>query len=175
MKDLARHTPPNQAAFTLLELLVVIALIASISLAIVPVYVSSMNGIQLRNARNDLIAAIRFAQEMAVRESREYRIYFNDQDNTYRLASLAGLDRDEKVFEPAGAPLGAGQNLPDFLAFDRVTARRDRQTREYFVACLPNGASDKATIRLRDTRIRGGRFDVEVEGPLGKVTLKERR
>ena len=175
MKNATCHNRRARRAFTLLELLVVIALVAAISLSIVPVYVSSMNGIQMRNARNDLISVIRYAQEMAVRESREYRIYFNAQENTYRLAYLAGLDNDEKVFEPAGALFGQEQRLPEFLAIDRATARRDRQTREYFISCLPNGASDKATIRLRDVRMRGSRFDVEVEGPLGRVLLKERR
>ncbi len=175
MYDVFRHIPRGRSGFTLLELLVVIIIIASISMSIVPVYVSSMNGIRMRNARNDLIAAIRYAQEMAVRESREYRILFNVEENTYRLEYLAGLDEEEKVFEPVGTLFGGAQKLPEFLAFDRVNARRDSRTRDFFVACLPNGASDSATLLLRDVRRRGARFEVKVEGPLGKVTLKERR
>ena len=176
MNDAPRHIPSGRAAFTLLELLVVIIIIAAISMSIIPVYIASMNGIQMRNARNDLLAAIRYAQEMAVRESREYRIYFNIEENAYRLERLTGLQDEEKVFEPVTDTLfGEVQQLPEFLALDKVDARKDSGTREPFISCLPNGASDKATIRLRDVRIRGSRFDIEVAGPLGKVTLEERR
>jgi len=155
---------------------VVIIIIAAISMSIMPVYVSSMNGIRMRNARNDLLSAIRYAQEMAVRESREYRIFFNVDENTYRLEALAGLDeKEEKYFEPVGTLFGEAQQLPVFLSLERLDARRDGATRDYFIACLPNGASDKATIRMRDVRIRGSRFVIEVEGPMGKVTMKERR
>lgn len=175
MKNVLLLIQTSRPGFTLLELLVVVAIIAAISMSIVPLYVSSLNGIQLRNARNDLLAAIRYAQEMAVRESREYRIYFDTEENTYRLAFLTGLDKEEKVFEPAQTILGDTQQLPAFLRMDRVKARRDKHTREYYIACLPNGASDKAEIRLRDVRLRGSRFDVLVAGPLGKVSLKEQR
>jgi prepilin-type N-terminal cleavage/methylation domain-containing protein len=175
VKDIPHYIQNGPSAFTLLELLVVIIIISIISLSIVPVYISSMNGIQMRNARNDLLSSIRYAQEMAVRESREYRIYFDQEKNAYRLVCLAGLDKDEKVFEPAVSLLGEEQQLPEFLAIERVDARKDKLTREHFISCLPSGASDKATIRLRDVRIRGSRFEVQVEGPLGKVTLKERR
>ena len=82
------HSAVLRRGFTLLELLVVVALIATISLSVMPVFISSMHGIQLRNARNDLIAAIRFAQEMAVRESVEYRVYFNSQEHSYRMVRL---------------------------------------------------------------------------------------
>lgn len=168
-----RKKVKQTSAFTLLELLIVIALIAGISMAIVPIYVSSMNGIRLRNARNDLIAAIRYAQEMAVRESREYRVYFDSENGTYRVEVLVGLDKDEKVFEPAQTLLGAEQQLPPFLVIDRIEARRDRHTREHFIACLPNGASDKATVRLRDSRIRGSKMTIEIEGPMGRIKVED--
>jgi len=171
-----QHIPRGRSAFTLLELLVVIIILAAISMGIMPVYVSSMNGIRMRNARNDLISTIRYAQEMAVRESREYRILFNVEENSYRLEYLAGLnEREEKVFEPVGTLFGEAQKLPEFLALQRIDARRDARTRDYFIACLPSGASDKATIRLQDVRRRGSRFVLEVEGPLGKVRMEERR
>lgn len=164
-----------KGGFSLIEMLVVTAMLAGISMAIMPVYVSTMNGIRLRNARNDLIASIRFAQEMAVRESREYRVYFDPGENQYRIARLAGLENDEKVFEPAEALGGGVRELPEYLEMDRLTAPRDRHTREYYITCLPNGASTQATIRLRDTRSRQARFEITVEGPMGKVTLKEPR
>lgn len=175
MNDAPRHISGGRSAFTLLELLVVIIIIAVISMSIVPVYIFSMNGIEMRNARNDLIAAIRYAQEMAVRESREYRITFDMDENSYHIERLAGLDNEEKVFEPAESLLGEGQRLPDFLTLTKVKGVQNKYTRDYYIRCLPNGTSDKATIELRDTRARNIRYVLEVAGPLGQVSMEEHR
>lgn len=165
-----------QRGFTLLELLVVTALIATISLSVMPVFITSMHGIQLRNARNDLIATIQFAQEMAVRESVEYRVYFNTKEHSYRMMRLSGLnEREEKEFEAVESLLGEEQNLPLYLEIERIKARKDASKGEQYIACLPNGASDVAEIRLRDTRARGNRFKITVEGPLGRVDIKDVR
>lgn len=163
--------------FTLLELVVVMAILAVISASITPVYVVAMDSIRMRNAKNDLIAIIRYAQEMAVRESREHRIYFNKDKGSYRLVRLAGLENDEKVFEAAdsGSLYEEEELLPESLVFENIKARRDRSSREYFLSCLPNGASDKVVIRLKDERLRGNYVEITVEGPLGKVSLEEPR
>jgi prepilin-type N-terminal cleavage/methylation domain-containing protein len=162
--------------FTLLELVVVMGILAVISAAITPVYVIAMDSIRMRNAKNDVIAIIRYAQEMAVRESREHRVYFDKDKGSYRLVRLAGQEDGEKVFEPAVSPNSLYQEeelLPQSLAFENIRARRDRTTREYFVSCLPNGASDKVVIKIRDQRSRGNNLEISVEGPLGKITLEE--
>lgn len=161
------------AGFTLLELVVVMAILAILSAMIAPVYVFAMDGIRTRNAQQDVIAILRYAQEIAVRESREHRVYFNKDTGAYRLMRLAGLEEDEKVFELANTLNQGEMMLPATMVFENIRARRDRTTREYFVSCLPNGASDEAVIRLRDQRSRGSYFEITVEGPLGKIALKE--
>lgn len=161
--------------FTLLELVVVMAILAVISAAITPVYVFAMDGIRMRNAQRDIIALIRYAQEEAVRESREHRVYFNKDTGAYRLMRLAGLEDDEKVFEIAASLFDDEEVLPQPLVFGSIDARRDRSTREYFISCLPNGASDKAEIQLRDERSRGSYVKIIIEGPLGKIILEEPR
>jgi len=167
-------TERNMAGgFTLLELVVVMAILAVISAAIAPVYVIAMDSIRMRNAKNDIIAIIRYAQEMAVRESREHRVYFDKDKGSYRLVRLAGLEDGEKVFEPADSIYEEVELLPQSMAFESIRARRDRTTREYFVSCLPNGASDKVVIKLGDQRSRGRNLEISVEGPLGKITLEE--
>ena len=66
--------------FTLLELIVVVTLLSLISLAVMPVYVAAMNATAVRNAQSDLMATLRFIQELAVKESREYRLYLSDKE-----------------------------------------------------------------------------------------------
>lgn len=151
------------------------AILAIISSSLVPVYVSAMDGVRTRNAQNDIISVLRYAQEVAVRESREHRVYFNKKTGVYHLMRLIRLENDEKVFEPADSLIGEKQSIPATLVFANIRARRDRRTREYFISCLPNGASDKAVIRLRDQRSHGVYIEITVEGPLGKITLEESR
>ncbi|MFA7691676.1 MAG: prepilin-type N-terminal cleavage/methylation domain-containing protein [Candidatus Hydrogenedentes bacterium] len=175
MNHVSHHIPGGRSAFTLLELLVVVVIIGAISMTIVPVYVGSMNGIEMRNARNDLLSAIIYAQEMAVRESREYRVVVNMKENLYYLEYLAGLEKEEKVFERATPPLNEKRHLPQFLTISKVKGRQNKGTREHYIRCLPNGASDQASIELTDERSRNSHYVVEVSGPLGQVSLKEKR
>ena len=159
----------------MLELIVVMAILAIISASIAPVYAYAMDSIRTRNAQRDLIALIRYAQEQAVSESKEHRVYFNKDTGAYRLMQIAGLEDNEKVFEIASTSslFNSEEVLPQPLIFGSIDARRDRTTREYFVSCLPNGASDKVEIQLRDQRSRGSYIKIIVEGPLGKITLEE--
>ncbi|MBW7866485.1 MAG: type II secretion system protein [Candidatus Hydrogenedens sp.] len=159
--------------FTLLELIVVMTILSVISMAVVPVFLSGMTAVEVRNARSDFIATLRFVQELAVKESREYRVYISEEDGTYWVMRLSGLKDTEKQFEPVEEEFGAEKRFPEFLKITRIKARRDRGGNARFIACLPNGASDQAVVSLQDQRVRGRSFDIEVKGVLGKVEIKE--
>jgi len=158
--------------FSLLELMVVLSLLALITAAIVPVYSNSVGGIQARNARNDLVSIILFCQELAVRESREYRVCIDPRENAFWVMRLAGVEDNEKIFEDVEEDWGAYQYLPEYMGFGRISARRDREIGGFHIACYPNGASDRARIELRDTRERRRAYTIETLGGLGKVEVK---
>ena len=108
--------------FTLLELVVVMALLAIITAAIVPLYGNSMAHIQLRNAQNEFVALLSFVQERAVAESREYRVYIDDEAGVYWVMYEEGYDKknDEKVFTEVEADFGKEQSLPKYLVLEGV-------------------------------------------------------
>ena len=161
------------AGFTLLELIVVLALIAVITASIVPVYVRAMNGIRMRSAQNGLIGTLRFIQELSVRESREYRLYVDAKKGTYWVKRLEKVEKGEKKFEPVAEAWGAETELPAQFVITSVKARKERGEKALFIACQPNGASDQATISIRDDHARGRNIKIIVLGPMGKIEVKQ--
>lgn len=163
----------NRTGFTFLELIVVLALLAIISAIIVPVYVRSMNGIQMRSARNGLIGTLRFIQELSVNESREYRLYVDVKNNVYWVMRMAKLVDGEKKFEPVAETWGAETQLPEQFVITNMKARKERGQKGLFIACQPNGASDQAVISVRDDHRGSRKYKIVVLGPMGKIEVQE--
>jgi len=147
-------------------------LLAIITGAIVPIYSNSMATIQLRSAQNDFVSILVFVQERAVSESLEYRLYIDDEEGSYWVMFLKGFDKDEEVFKQVKADFGKKQYLPTFMSIDRLKAREDRKRGVRFIGCYPNGACDRASLTIRDTRSRGRKITIETLGSLGKIRAK---
>jgi prepilin-type N-terminal cleavage/methylation domain-containing protein len=60
--------------FTLMELIIVLTIIVIMSAAVVPVFGPSMAKLQRDHAVRDFVATLRYAQERAVTDTREYRL-----------------------------------------------------------------------------------------------------
>jgi hypothetical protein len=104
----------------------------------------------------DITSLIRYAQEKAIAESREFRVTIDDEAGEFRLFRLKSQTLEgDKEFEPvAEADGGGAMNIPETLTISRITAGRDRKTGLRYISCYPNGASDPGEIELQ-TQIRG--------------------
>lgn len=160
------------AGFSLLELIVVLTILSIITAVVVPIYNNSMAHVQLRDARNSFASMIAHVQERAVSESREYRIYIDDDKGAYWVMRLEGMEKEEKLFRPAPGELGKRAFFPAYLRIDRVKARKDRQEKAYYISCFPNGASEQATVSFRDERSRQRAFRVAILGAMGKIDIR---
>lgn len=176
MNLLAGHAlPRRKGGFSLLELIVVLALISVMAGMVAPMFGASIGTVQFRNARNDLIATLQFAQELAVREGREYRFYLDKRAGAYWLEALAEHKGPIKTFVPVEAGFGQRQQLPEYVALSQVKARKDRKSPDVFIGCYPNGATDEGQITLVDKRRNGRSARIEVSGVLGKVAVTRER
>jgi prepilin-type N-terminal cleavage/methylation domain-containing protein len=168
-----KRTAGARAGFTLLELVVVMVMLGIITGLAVPIFSGSLTSIQLKNARSDFLATLYHTQERAVAESREFRLYLDDKKHVYWVMVHTRTTLDEKEFEEVEEDFGRARPLPPYLEFDRVQARKDRMENAHYIACYPTGMSDRAEVAIRDIRARNRRFEIAVEGPLGRVEVKQ--
>jgi len=135
--------------FTLLELVVVLAVLAVITAMIIPGYGASITAMQGRSARGDFVALLYFAQELAVHESREIRLYLDKNTRAYWLEGWVSGHGDAKRFAPLPDPAQGGPRyFPPKTAIVEVHARTDATLGFYYIAFFPGGGSDRAAIAL---------------------------
>lgn len=162
----------SAAGFTFIEMIVVVTLLAMLSAAVVPLYGHSVRALQARSARGDFVALLFFAQELAVRESREVRLCINDREGTYWLEAWAGGLGEEKTFEPLpDGQDGALHHFPEASHLTRVRARDDARRNVKYIACMPNGGCDRASIRISVEGREERATTIATTGVLGGVEI----
>lgn len=144
------------AGFSLMELIVVVTILAILTAAVLPVFGPALRGAKIDNAFQDVLATMRYAQDAAVSQGMEHRVYFDDDHNAYWIERLVGHDRGDKIFAPMDEHVGEWRQLPRGLELDRISAQRERGGFHY-IAFYPTGARDQAEVRMRNTaeNIRG--------------------
>jgi prepilin-type N-terminal cleavage/methylation domain-containing protein len=159
--------------FVLIELIVVMAILAIITASVIPLFQASMHDIKIRSARSNFVSTLAFAQEKAVADSTQYRVYMNEREGRYWVEYLVEYDEDgEKVFAPVEEKFGQAQFFPDYYSLQRPSASRDRKRSAYYITCYPNGASDRVLLTFRDATDRRRRFTVETLGVMGKIKVE---
>ena len=141
----------NSSGFTLVELLVVLAVLA-LALAIVPPSLSgAIDKARFRNAQWDLVSALRHARSQAVNSQQAATVDINVKQGTMQVA---GRRRD--------------LSIPDDVDLTLVTAQRE-QLSEYegAIRFYPDGSSTGGQVRFR----RGNRaWSIEVDWLTGRVS-----
>lgn len=171
-----RYPPGKPAAcvgFSFLELLVVIMVLGMITGMIVPVYGASMASIRARNTQRGLASTLIHTQERAVAESRELRLYIDEEEKSYWVAYRAGENEGEKVFLPVDDAYGRLRYFPENIKVKKLKAHEDRQLKAHYVACYPNGACDRALLEFEDERDPDRSFSIETLGALGKIEIEQ--
>jgi len=164
-----------QRGFTLLEILTVFTVLAFIFAMLVPLFRYSYSNLQVRNAARNFAATLRFAQEQAIVQGREYRLCIDRREAVYwvsRQADPAGEpDTFVRVYSDAIGPT----RFPDSVRLRSVAAASGREGRKSikYIACYPNGRVAKAEVSLRGPDRR--RFTVRTTPRMGGVQLLESR
>jgi general secretion pathway protein H len=171
--DLSPNTGARQSGggFTLMELIIVLTIIVIMSAAVVPVFGSSMAKLERDHAVRDFVATLRYAQERAVTDTREYRLALDPELNQYWLLRCAGIVERKKTFELIDERQGKAMFLPERLSMKNVKARKEREERYYYISFYPNGACDRAEVTLQHTDERA--VTVKMERSTVTITPKD--
>jgi type II secretion system protein H len=159
--------------FTLLELIVVLTLLSIMLAAVVPVFSASATRSRHDQALRSLVATLRFAQERAIADGVEYRVYLDPDEDAYWVSRQVREEgTDEPRFAAAEEPYAQRRYLPEGIDLRRPKARMDRKADVRYIAFYPHGACDYAEVHMRNAarkriviRTKGAIGQFEVDGP----------
>ena len=151
------------SGFTLLELLVVLAIAGALAALVPPVVSAVVPGTKARVAALDLASTLRDARNAAITSSQTIDVEFDFEKSTYTVAG-------EAVNE---LPRGMAVAMLDFSGYgieDRRTARVFDDKERYTLRFFSDGSSNGLRARLGN---ESGGYVVAVDWLLGRVTIEE--
>ncbi len=146
----------RQRGFSLLEMVLVLALIAGASLLAMAAFSGGMRGMQFRSAAKELAAQMRFTRAVAIGSGQVQDFVVDPGARSWRGAngrSGSLPDAGEVVFTGASAA-----QFPEIAADERKGV----------VRFFPDGAATGGRIRLL---VNGGGWDIDVAWLTGEVRL----
>ena len=171
--------------FTLLEIILVVAISLIVSAVAVPSFLRSYQAAHLRTASRHVVTAGKYARNMAVLQQRQMTVFFNTHNGQVDIVALDGpggvqaggfldgrhgLRRGDEDFSPTvlrSVQLPERARIVDFHA----PSRDQEMDGVYWVNYFPSGVSDSFTLRLRDDQGRQGVW-IEFDHLSGKVTTR---
>ena len=133
------HNRSHHHAFTLVELVLVMLVIAVVAAMVVPSLNNTARGRRMGDTASQIVALARLARTQAVTEGKTYRLNIDPNGGSYWLSV-----RDSDVFQILG---NWSYSVPDGL---RVECNLQPQQDGLYVEFKQTGRSDPATIFVRD-------------------------
>ena len=159
-----QHTNRQQnSGFTLLELLVVLAIAGGLMALVPPLVSAVVPGTKARVAAFDLAASLRDARNRAITQSAAVDVHFDSEKSTYNIAGARAQE----------LPRGMALVLLDSSGYDiktRRAARFDTAPEKYTLRFQSDGSSNGIKARLGP---EDGGFVVAVDWLLSRVTISK--
>ena len=144
----------NKKGITLMELIIVMAIIALGAVLMVPNIGAWLPNYRLRSAARDIVSTMRLAQMKAVSTNVPYTVTFDEGNNAYivQYQTTAGLKDDGATqLLPTGITMAINFGGPNFAVFN------------------PNSTSSSGNLRLQDSK--GGQRTVTLLPTTGKIKI----
>jgi len=160
-------------AFTLIEVMVTVLVIAVLSTLMLPSFMGSFQKTALNTATQDLTTALRYLQHQAVLTGRPHRLVLIAQDPSSGLttyhAQAAAVDLDEaKDFLPLTHGLVKPTTLPQGIALSRfITNLSPAEGQPPAVHFYPDGSADAVVFQFQGEH--GQTHSVLIEPTAGRV------
>jgi len=142
-RDVQSLAAASGKGFTLIEVLVVLALLAALTAVVAPSVGRGFGAIELQTSARQVAATLRLARMKAVREQQVVGVGFDIQKNEIEII------REDLAFRRTF-------ELPDSIRIERVVRKGEEPLSNEKVTCLfiPNGLSESLQVWLRNKRGR---------------------
>jgi len=134
----------SQKGFTLIEILLVLAVLGIVTAMAIPSFTRSFAQLQLRDAANDVAYVMRYAQSRAINTRRPLKLMFDEQLTSYWLeeAIQESEEGDEEVsvdYKPVSSRLGRKSAVPDGITVEAPNPA---------IVFTPDGRIEKTQIKV---------------------------
>lgn len=183
----------RRAAFTLIEIMLVVVIIGISAAAALPVFVRSFRGAQLRTSMRTLVMLHKYARSTAVLKQEHHALLFDTA--THKITLITAQERgselrggfiDQEIPDaapPENMEEDGGEDavdiakrteryLEDGVRIERFVSGRSDQEVDgiYWINYFPNGMCDEYTVMVEDSRDK--RAEMEVDSISGKVEVR---
>jgi prepilin-type N-terminal cleavage/methylation domain-containing protein len=155
---LMRDEDMNKRGITLMELIIVMAIIAVGAVLMVPNIAAWLPNYRLKSATRDIVSTMRVAQMKAVTSNVQYRVNFNDVPNGYIIQHQTTSGVNDFVDE------GGTQSLPSGITLDSITFGGG------LVVFNPNSTASSGNMLLKNPK--GGQKKITVLSTTGRVSVE---
>jgi len=176
----------RRAAYTMIELMLVVMIILLSSMIAIPSFVRSFRGARLRASARSVVMTHRHARSLAVLHQKHVAILFDTEKNLLELvvAKSSGGQASQFRFLDHAGPAGGGESVNVEAESLRYLAQNIRMTEFvlgeedqdidgiYYVNYYPSGGCDKFSFRLVDER--GRHVRIKADPHSGNITAKEK-
>jgi len=161
----------TQNSFTLIELIIVAAIIVALVGVSSPLFRTTFKDIELKDAAYNLSKLIKYGQQSAVIEEKRYRLLFNFEKGSYHLLTeneeaakgeLSAGGKPAPDWKKAGSRFGADFYLPEGIKFKADVDK---------ITFLPSGRCDKISLYIIDQRSKI--IVIKTNGRAGYVEVSE--
>jgi len=143
----------NRRGITLMELIIVMAIIALGAVLMVPNIAGWIPNYRLRSATRDVVSTLRVAQMKAVARNMDHRVTFDSGEGSYFIMrrTTAGVNNWVRITvsdEVAAGADDAKQFLPSGVQFDSVNFPTAVNNPEFY----PNSTASGGNVVLKNSR-----------------------
>jgi type II secretion system protein H len=160
----------KETGFTMVELLVVLAVMAIISGAVIIAMGPALRDARLRTGCRTIMAALNYARSHAVTERTDTRVIFANDGNGVHVEEITADDRGEDVIRPVTTPAGRFHRLPDNVTMLVV---KNSSVNENWIRFTELGQAENALIRIDDNYGRTWTVVVDAITGRGEVLQAE--
>ena len=145
--------PRKRLAFTLVELMVVVAIIAVLSGMAIPQFFGRSQAVALRQSTRELLDAARYAQHLAVTQRRNFRLVIDPREGRFEIQGQDDPERQPDSYGKLKYGVIRSGRLPEGVRFGDIRIDSGEGTTaadwdEQFITFTPTGGADAAIIQI---------------------------